>query len=420
MPKNLLSKQTYLEAACNYIETTYGIKINEISAEGLLQLLYDFHVHEIDYSDNFFALLDKNIGRYLINNESFFFRFPEQLKILADYVAKYNGNRLKILSFGCSAGQEVYSSAIYLENLRVDYEIIGLDIDPFSIKAAEEGIYSEYSLRKVKNPEDFFFKRENKYIIKSKYKTNVKFFLYNILQKPISSIINPGSVDVVFCNNVLIYLTENARSVVLKELHSVIKYGGKFMTTYEESHEKNITHLFKKEYFNDTFYFEKPDYRKLGFMDYRDLYDDENMESKQLIYEYMNEYVNEKELVKKAENAALKSNHREALNMYYTALKKFSFNYKYVYKLYEITYKMGYIYESKKWLKIYLICGEYDKNDLDKYLQLCLQTGDYLEYLRIMEKKVKMYYNKEDIYKIIDIYKSIGQEHMAEEFKKMI
>jgi len=416
----LLNKQTYLEAACNYIETMYGIKINGISAEGLLQLFYDFHVHNIDYSNNFISLLDKNIGKYLINNESFFFRFPEQLKILAEYASKNKGNKLKILSFGCSAGQEAYSAAIYLEDLKVDYEIIGLDIDPFSIKAANEGIYSEYSLKKVTNPENYFLKQENRYIIKSKYKTNVFFLLYNILHNPISNIIVPGSVDIVFCNNVLIYLTENARSVVLKELHSVIKYGGKFLTTYEESHGKDLSHMFKKEYTGDTLYFEKPDYRKIGFMDYRDLFDDESMDNNQLIYKSSNDFSNENELIRKAENAVLNGDYKEALNRYYTALKKITFNNLYVYRLYEITYKMGYIHESKKWLKIYIISGEYNEDDLEKYLQLCLQTGDYLEYLRIMERKVKMYYKKEDIGKIIDIYISIGQKHLAEEFKKMI
>ncbi len=69
-----------------------------------------------------------------------------QTKIEERIKASTGKLQFKLLSAGCSTGQEVYTIALICEDLRLkhdrfDYEIIGLDVDPISLAHARRGEY---------------------------------------------------------------------------------------------------------------------------------------------------------------------------------------------------------------------------------------------------------------------------------------
>src|SRR6266704_1106316 len=91
----------------------------------------------------------------ITNNETYFFREMAQLNTFAKLVLpelkarKFAAaeKRLRILSVGCSSGEEVYTLAMLLLQSGLfawdwDLKITGIDIDPLVLAKAEAGIYT--------------------------------------------------------------------------------------------------------------------------------------------------------------------------------------------------------------------------------------------------------------------------------------
>ena len=89
---------------------------------------------------------------HLTNNETYFFREPPQLQVFADHVlralkerkARTGDRTLRILSAGCSTGEEahtlamiVYDSGQFFWNW--DVQVIGLDVDQAALEKARRG-----------------------------------------------------------------------------------------------------------------------------------------------------------------------------------------------------------------------------------------------------------------------------------------
>ena len=98
------------------------------------------------------------LAEQLTVNETFFFRNSDNFLALGEIVlperirAKAQSKQLRILSAGCSSGDEPYSLAIMLREALPDLDawdvkIIGIDINPAILLKATRARYSEWSLR---------------------------------------------------------------------------------------------------------------------------------------------------------------------------------------------------------------------------------------------------------------------------------
>lgn len=98
------------------------------------------------------------LAEQLTVNETFFFRNTENFLALANIVlperirAKAQTKQLRILSAGCSSGDEPYSLAIMVREALPDLDawdvkIIGIDINPAILLKATQARYFEWSLR---------------------------------------------------------------------------------------------------------------------------------------------------------------------------------------------------------------------------------------------------------------------------------
>ncbi len=161
---------------------------------------------------------------HIANNETYFQReigritlFAELLNDIKRHRQKKNQNTLTFLSAGCSSGEEVYTLNIMLMESGLfvwgwDVKVVGVDASKIALKKAKNATYTKNSFRGDNGNEEFskkyFDRKDDLYVLKKPYCSNVKFVHGNIL-KP-SSLEGIGDIDVIFCRNVLIYMSDGA------------------------------------------------------------------------------------------------------------------------------------------------------------------------------------------------------------------
>lgn len=165
----------------------------------------------------------KRLISLITNNETYFFREESQLRVLAEEVLpalkekkQKSGNRkLRIVSAGCSSGEEVYTLAmIVLESGSFlwdwDVQITGVDIDSQIIAKARNGIYVGRAFQTTPDHylDRYFKKCAEGMKVKESLNKVTRFTEGNLLQ--LDQIIKEQEVDIVFCRNVLIYFDDES------------------------------------------------------------------------------------------------------------------------------------------------------------------------------------------------------------------
>ncbi len=157
------------------------------------------------------------------NNETYFFREEPQLRVLSEVVLpalkekklKCGERKLRIVSAGCSSGEEVYTLAMLVIESGCflwdwDVEIRGVDIDPQIIERAKSGIYSGRAFQATPTHyiDRYFRKCDEGLKVKDILTRITRFTEGNLLE--LEQIIEEQTVDIVFCRNVLIYFNDES------------------------------------------------------------------------------------------------------------------------------------------------------------------------------------------------------------------
>lgn len=139
---------------------------------------------------------------------------------------------IQVLSVGCATGEEPYSLAIWLEEyckqhkLKNLYGVHATDISLAALSAGREGIYPANRLTNLPDGhiEKYFEVTENdRYRIISNIKERVCFTKLNLLNVDSFPF---NKLDVIVCQNVLIYFKQAARVKLLNQLAGFLKVGG--------------------------------------------------------------------------------------------------------------------------------------------------------------------------------------------------
>lgn len=101
------------------------------------------------------------VSALTIHTTSWFREFPHFEKLAAGVRQKVTEQKLTsihILCAGCSTGEEAYSVALMLENIRhqvpgFEYHVHGVDIDPISVAHASRGVYGSVAFSLI--PEEY-------------------------------------------------------------------------------------------------------------------------------------------------------------------------------------------------------------------------------------------------------------------------
>ena len=212
------------------------------------------------------------LAEQLTVNETFFFRNTDNFLALAQNVlperirAKAQTKQLRILSAGCSSGDEPYSLAIMVREALPDLaawdvKIIGIDINPAILLKASQARYSEWSLRSTSDDirRRYFRADGADFVLAPEIQKMVSFEERNLVDED-PQFWQSLACDLVFCRNVLMYFTpETARGVVHRISQALIPGGFLFIGHAETL--RGITPEFHLCHTNGTFYYQQRDSR---------------------------------------------------------------------------------------------------------------------------------------------------------------
>ena len=201
-------------------------------------------------------------------NETYFYREQEQLSFLVNNLAprflsyKQDNTPIRILSAGCSAGEEVYSIAIALrEKYGASAErlfwLAGGDIDKKVLAKARIGCYTEFSFRSLPSElREQYFDRLDKtsWKVKPEIHQSAEFFHLNLLDTQHKEELQ--NFDIIFFRNVSIYFDQATRITIQQNIASLLKETGALIVGSAETLANDLGILTLHEE-NGMFYFMK-------------------------------------------------------------------------------------------------------------------------------------------------------------------
>jgi chemotaxis protein methyltransferase CheR len=194
---------------------------------------------------------------HLTNNETYFYREGPQLNVFADHVLRQmkerkmrSGERtLRLLSAGCSTGEEAYTLAMIVFDSgqffwNWDVEVVGLDVDQQALEKARRGVYQHNSFRTLApdvKARHFVPAGPNTFQVKEPIRRMVTWRRGNLVDP--ESFEGLAPLDVIFCRNVLIYFSDAMILRVVRILRNILAPGGYLCLGHAESLSR-ITDLF--------------------------------------------------------------------------------------------------------------------------------------------------------------------------------
>ena len=176
----------------------------------------------------------------LTTNETYFFREPKHFDFLRQKVRPFPISQpLRIWSAAGSTGEEAYSIAMLLEDVRGGHpwEVMASDISARVLQRARAGHYPMERARHVSQDylRRFCLKGEGEQdgtlLVEKSLRNKVKFLQVNLNE----SLPNIGMFDVVFLRNVLIYFNAETKRRVVERVLSVLQPGGWLLIGHSES-----------------------------------------------------------------------------------------------------------------------------------------------------------------------------------------
>jgi chemotaxis protein methyltransferase CheR len=157
---------------------------------------------------------------------------------------------LRILSAGCSSGEEPYSIAMALldtcgkQALR-QCEVVGVDIDTVVLQKAATGRYTAFSFRGV--PDDVrarhFHSDGADWVVNDDVRAMVRFQTHNVLNRSVPP--DLGDFDVIFFRNVSIYFDAPTRKAIQENLRAMMREDTVLLTGVSETlaNDLGVLHL---------------------------------------------------------------------------------------------------------------------------------------------------------------------------------
>ena len=213
----------------------------------------------------------KHMASHLTNNETYFFRESLQLRVFAESILKglreaktaREDRTLRILSAGCSTGEEVMTLAMIVHDSGMffwnwDVRIVGMDVDEAALEKARRGFYHQNSFRGVSPDlvERHFVQTPHGLQVREAIRRQVSLRAGNILEA--ESFRDLGGLDAIFCRNVLIYFSDAAALRVVRHFHDALAPGGYLLLGHAESLSR-ITDMFTPIRFQGAIAYQKPE-----------------------------------------------------------------------------------------------------------------------------------------------------------------
>jgi chemotaxis protein methyltransferase CheR len=176
------------------------------------------------------------LAEHLLDGETRFFRHPAALQALADVVLPQVKIRkpepprsLRILSAGCSTGEEPYSIGISVCEVvngnagGWNVNIVASDIRRQALETAERGLYPQAVLDDIPYQlvRPYFTRGDEHLLVKPRLRNLVRFARMNLAQPSFL-----GQFDCIFCMDVLPRFSTAQRTALVQRLHLYLEPGG--------------------------------------------------------------------------------------------------------------------------------------------------------------------------------------------------
>lgn len=208
------------------VETRLGVLARQEGYQNLNQMVDDL------FGQGQSRLAIKVVSS-LLERDTHFNPDPEGLEVFEKYILPAlhkasNGEKVHILSFACSSGQEPYSLAIMIEKYRethpdFDAVILGVDYPSPALSRAQEGRYTHFEVQRglpIRDLVKYFDRSGEDWVVKPSLQSRVTFKEFHLLSK----LDGLGEFDLVLFRNSLSYYSSPAQIRVIRSLSSIVKH----------------------------------------------------------------------------------------------------------------------------------------------------------------------------------------------------
>ena len=176
--------------------------------------------------------LARAVTEAMTTNESSFFRDGASFALFRDDLLpslmqrRATTKKLRIWCSACAAGQEAYSIALLLDDLKLraagwTIDVIATDISAEMIERAEQGLYSHFEVQRglpTRSLIENFTQEGSNWRIGDPLRRMVTFRQFNLLD----SFGWLDNIDIVFCRNVLMYFDNRSKVSVLDKIAEIL------------------------------------------------------------------------------------------------------------------------------------------------------------------------------------------------------
>jgi chemotaxis protein methyltransferase CheR len=200
--------------------------------------------------------------------ETYFFRHGDQLQALREaalperIAARAARRVLRMLSVGCSSGEEVYTLAIVARQVQPDPDwiisVTGVDVNPAMLRRAAGATYSSWSLRETPDPvrRRWFRPQDGGYRVADEVRSLVNFRQYNVADDD-PGLWLPDRYDVILCRNLLMYLARQVASGLVDRMTGALAPGGYLFLGHTDSLGSRPVGL-ELQHTHRSFYYRRP------------------------------------------------------------------------------------------------------------------------------------------------------------------
>lgn len=214
----------------SFLKTSLSIRMRELGFEDYLE--YYRYIRSGDA-----GLVEWNIliDRVTVQ-ETRFFRDRAAFTLCRDFLkrrARETQRPLSLWSVGCSTGEETYSLAIMAAEILArepdqpvrHFGVTGTDVSRRALDTAHQGVYPARRVEALdpRLTDRFFQVEDGRYRVRSDLRDRVCFTRLNVLELARSPM---KGLDLIYCQNVLIYFRKWRRKDIVSELARRLAPGG--------------------------------------------------------------------------------------------------------------------------------------------------------------------------------------------------
>ncbi|WP_293273151.1 protein-glutamate O-methyltransferase CheR [Nannocystis sp.] len=241
-------------------ERRLGVRLEALSLASFRE-----YFHYLSYDLDGPAELEDCIER-ITTHETYFFREQFQLdafrqEIIPQLVHGDAGGRgPAVWSAGCSTGEEAYTIAMLLAEAAPQAAslVIGSDISRKVLATAQQGVYGPASFRTTDDAvrdRQFLPAGPGLWRVPPSIRRMCSFVHLNLLE--VARYATLGRLDVIFCRNVLIYLSAPARHRIVEAFYDALVPGGFLLLGHSES-LLNVTTRFDLVHLTSDLVYRRP------------------------------------------------------------------------------------------------------------------------------------------------------------------